>query len=44
MTSSDAGFLEVVKHIWGKYGFLGFWRGNDADVLRTMPSKAVEVC
>ena len=33
--------LRVARGIFDKGGVLGFWQGNSADVLRTMPSSAI---
>ncbi len=35
--------LQAARHVWHTHGLLGFFRGNSLDVLRTMPSKAVEL-
>ena len=33
--------LRVARRIFCEKGMLGFWQGNSADVLRTMPSSAI---
>ena len=34
---------DVMTGTWQRGGLLGFFSGNEADVLRTMPSKAIEL-
>ncbi|KAK9789573.1 hypothetical protein WJX73_002973 [Symbiochloris irregularis] len=41
--AKGTGVLQVLRSTWCESGFLGFFSGNDADVLRTMPSKAIEL-
>ncbi|KAK9814714.1 hypothetical protein WJX72_010326 [[Myrmecia] bisecta] len=44
--SSMAGrgtITEIAQRIWLKHGLLGFFSGNAADVIRVMPSKAIEL-
>lgn len=43
MTGTKGSLREVVKTTWVNGGLLGFFSGNEADVLRTMPSKAIEL-
>lgn len=35
------GIWELVKEIYQQGGVLGFWQGNTADVIRTVPSSAI---
>ncbi|KAA6425606.1 MAG: hypothetical protein FRX49_04503 [Trebouxia sp. A1-2] len=35
--------MESIARTWGRKGVLGFFSGNSADILRVMPSKAIEL-
>ncbi|CAK0749761.1 hypothetical protein CVIRNUC_001936 [Coccomyxa viridis] len=43
MTGNKGTVMEIMRSTYERGGLLGFFSGNDADVLRTMPSKAIEL-